>query len=61
MQSLWETEVGQRGKAKYRENGKILNKLPDNFKYSSQFYVDKMLDYIEQRDNDNRAKSSPFF
>jgi arylsulfatase A-like enzyme len=61
MQSLWETEVGQRGKAKYRENGKILSKLPDNFKYSSQFYVDKMLDYIEQRDNGNRKRSSPFF
>lgn len=46
MQSLWQTEIGNRGKAKYREDGKMLDTLPENFEYSSQFYVDKMLDYL---------------
>ena len=49
MQSLWQTEVGIRGKAKYRENGVMLNELPDSFEYSSQFYVDKLIEYLKTR------------
>lgn len=33
-------------KAAYREDGKRLKALPDDFYYSSQFYVDKMLSYL---------------
>ncbi|MCR8921611.1 sulfatase-like hydrolase/transferase, partial [Dasania sp. GY-MA-18] len=31
-------------KAPYRENGKKLNKLPENFHYSSQFYADTIIE-----------------
>ena len=37
MQSLWQTEVGNRGKAKYRENGAMLDELPDSFEYRASF------------------------
>lgn len=61
MQSLWETEVGVRGQAKYREDGKLLGELPDNFKYSSQFYVDKMLEYIATNNVPVAGARKPFF
>ncbi|MFK8021487.1 MAG: arylsulfatase [Pseudomonadales bacterium] len=61
MQSLWETEIGNRGKAKYREDGKMLDALPDNFEYSSQFYVDKMLDYLELKQESSSKQEQPFF
>ncbi len=44
-------------KAPYTDDGQLLTKLPDSFKYSSQFYADKMIEYIES-DRDNGA---PFF
>ncbi len=59
MGSLWEEVVGNPGKAKYREDGKMLDTLPDDFKYSSQFYVDKMLQYLKQ--NKQQAAEKPFF
>ena len=43
-------------KAKYRRNGRLLDKLPENFDYSSQFYVDQMINYIG-----NKSASKPFF
>ena len=61
MQSLWQTEIGNRGKAKYRENGEILESLPDTFDYSSQFYVDKLMAYLEEPSNNNAGATSPFF
>jgi len=60
MQSLWQTEVGNRGKAKYRENGVMLGELPESFEYSSQFYVDKLIEYLESATPDERG-GSPFF
>lgn len=48
-------------KANYRQDGKQLEKLPANFEYSSQFYVDQLIDYIDQdleRDSNN---NKPFF
>jgi arylsulfatase A-like enzyme len=41
-------------KAKYRENNKLLSELPDDFEYSSQFFVDRLIDYI---DSDNGVQS----
>jgi len=61
MQSLWQTEIGNRGKAKYRENGEILEALPETFDYSSQFYVDKLMEYLENGSSDDAGSSSPFF
>ncbi len=60
MQSLWQTEVGIRGKAKYRENGVMLDELPESFEYSSQFYVDKLIEYLENAATDKRG-GPPFF
>lgn len=39
----------------YMENGKIIEKLPDNF-YSSNFYTDKIIEYL-----DNCPEDKPFF
>ncbi|MGI9295151.1 MAG: arylsulfatase, partial [Pseudomonadales bacterium] len=44
-------------KAKYRQDGKLLQKLPENFNYSSQFYGDQLITYI---DEDKKSKQ-PFF
>lgn len=44
-------------KAPYTEDGVLLEKLPGSFKYSSQFYADKMIEYIAA-DKDSGA---PFF
>jgi arylsulfatase A-like enzyme len=60
MQSLWQTEVGIRGKAKYRENGVMLDELPESFEYSSQFYVDKLIEYLENAATDESG-GPPFF
>ena len=40
----------------YRENGKQLDSLPEDF-YSTRFYADKMIEYINQDRND----TNPFF
>lgn len=34
-------------KAPYRKDGKLLQQLPPNFKYSSQFYVDELMAYLK--------------
>ncbi len=43
--------------APYLEDGVMLKRLPQDFHYSSQFYVDRMIDYLEQ----DRAGGKPFF
>ncbi|MEZ5500230.1 MAG: amidohydrolase family protein [Steroidobacteraceae bacterium] len=44
-------------KASYREDGVALQSLPENFHYSSQFYVDRLIDYLEE----GRGSDKPFF
>ncbi|MEM7279842.1 MAG: sulfatase-like hydrolase/transferase, partial [Pseudomonadota bacterium] len=44
-------------KAFYREDGRKLDKLPDTFEYSSQYYVDYMLDALREREDADQ----PFF
>ncbi len=44
-------------KAPYTDDGQLLTELPDSFKYSSQFYADKMIEYIES----DRENGAPFF
>ena len=44
-------------KADYWEDGVRLTKLPPGFEYSSQFYVDKMIEYL----GDHRSSEQPFF
>ena len=44
------------GKALYREDGRLVDDLPENF-YSTRFYVDKMIDYLKTNKDDGR----PFF
>jgi len=43
-------------KALYREDRNMLQALPDNFDYSSQFYVDRLIEYIDSAGDDR-----PFF
>lgn len=43
-------------KADYREDGERLQSLPESFEYSSQFFVDRLIDYLKQGD-----PSKPFF
>lgn len=40
----------------YRDNGRLVDQLPENF-YSSNFYTDKMIEYIDG----NREDDKPFF
>lgn len=44
------------GVAPYRQDGKMLKSLPEEFEYSTQFYTDKMIEYIGETDS-----NSPFF
>jgi len=44
------------GKAKYHEDGRLLDSLPDDF-YSTAFYTERMIDYIDAGQGDGR----PFF
>lgn len=44
------------GQAPYRQDQQIVNKLPDNFAFSSQFFSDQMISYLQQRD-----AHKPFF
>ena len=44
------------GKAKYREDGKLLESLPADF-YSTRFYTEKMIEYMQA----NLADDRPFF
>lgn len=43
-------------KAEYREGDIVLDALPAEFEYSSQYYVDRLIDYLEADDGDE-----PFF
>ena len=44
------------GKAKYREDKDIVTELPENF-YSTRFYTERMISYIDQ----NMSYNRPFF
>lgn len=44
------------GVAPYRQDGVMLNELPSNFKYSTQFFTDQMIDYIDETEQE-----TPFF
>ena len=44
------------GKARYREDGRALDALPEGF-YSTRFYTKRLIEYIES----NRADDKPFF
>ena len=44
-------------KAKYRRDGKVLDRLPDQFDYSSQYYVDYLIEALGSPKVDGR----PFF
>ncbi len=43
--------------APYRRNGEKLEKLPEGFEYSTQFYVDELIDHIEADEDEDK----PFF
>ena len=44
-------------KAGYRDGPELLDALPDSFEYSSEFYVDRLIEYLETDAEDER----PFF
>ncbi len=44
-------------KANYSEDGVKLQALPDEFEYSTQFYVDRMIDYLDEHE----GSEQPFF
>lgn len=44
-------------KAAYRNETGMLSELPSNFEYSSQFFVDQMIEYLEQ----DEKSDAPFF
>ena len=44
-------------KAKYRDNGVLLDQLPDGFEYSSQYYVDRLIHFMSGSMTDD----APFF
>ena len=43
--------------APYLDEGEVISRLPEGFEYSSQYYVDRMIDYMQQ-DQDSKQ---PFF
>ena len=43
--------------APYRRNGEKLEKLPEGFEYSTQFYVDELINHIESDEREDK----PFF
>lgn len=45
------------GKAPYTHDGQRLDRLPESFDYSSQFFVDQMIEFIEDREDPEH----PFF
>ncbi|WP_299772038.1 arylsulfatase [uncultured Pseudoteredinibacter sp.] len=57
MKPAYAIKKGQ--KALYREDGKLLSALPKSFKYSSEFYVDQLMEYIAEGKQNNTEK--PFF
>ena len=38
-------------KAEYRDNDKVLDALPSDFEYSSQYYVSRRIDYLQKDDH----------
>ena len=44
-------------KANYSEDGRRLQSLPAGFEYSTQYYVDRMIEFLAERDSDDQ----PFF
>lgn len=44
------------GVAPYRQDGVMLNELPSDFEYSTQFFTDQMIEYINETEHD-----TPFF
>ncbi|MGI9233736.1 MAG: arylsulfatase [Woeseiaceae bacterium] len=44
-------------KAEYRENDVVLEALPSDFEYSSQYYVDHLIDYLDE----DAGNEKPFF
>ena len=52
-------------KAPFRENGRTITTLPDNYHYSSQFFVDRLIDYIDTDrvaiEQGTGGKQQPFF
>lgn len=48
-------------KAPYRDNGKKIQSLPETFEYSSQFFVDQMLNYMKTDGEIEAIKDKPFF
>ncbi|MFZ8985507.1 MAG: arylsulfatase [Steroidobacteraceae bacterium] len=42
-------------KAKYRDEGHLISELPRNFDYSSQYFVDRMIEYLDS------DQQQPFF
>lgn len=49
--------AGKRSDAGYREDGELIDSLPEGF-YSTSFYTDKLIEYIE---DDRSDDDSPFF
>jgi len=48
-------------KAPYRDNGQRIEVLPETFEYSSQFFVDQMLDYMKTDAQNTATQDKPFF
>ena len=44
-------------KAHYTEDGERLSALPDDFEYSSQYYVDRMIRYLDEHDREQTGFS----
>lgn len=44
-------------RAFYRDETGMLDSLPDDFEYSSQYYVDRMIEYLEE----DKQSNEPFF
>lgn len=44
-------------KANYSEDGTTIDELPADFEYSSQYYVDQMIEYLTEK----RDEANPFF
>lgn len=61
MRKVWATDVKNPGKVKYRDDGILLESLPPEFEYSSQYYVDKMISYLEQHSASSESNYKPFF
>jgi arylsulfatase len=57
MQPAYAPTPQAKAKANYWEDGRRLDALPPSFHYSSQFYVDRLIDYLDA----DPAATQPFF